>query len=98
MKAKVPILVKFGKIVGEERLKRSLSQEKFAEFVGLYRTYISTIERAEKNLDTLHKRTFAETLNLHLKYPKQYLGEVTIRFTLSSGISSILMLLPIINL
>jgi len=44
------ILGKFGKIVRKERIKRRLSQEKFAEIVGVHRTYIGMIERGEKNI------------------------------------------------
>lgn len=36
----------------------------------------SQLSSMAKNIDTLYERTFAESLNLHLKYPKQCLGEV----------------------
>lgn len=36
----------------------------------------SQLSSLAKNIDTLYERTFAEALNLHLKYPKQCLGEV----------------------
>lgn len=36
----------------------------------------SQLSSLANNIDTLHERTFAEALNLHLKYPKQCLGEV----------------------
>ncbi len=36
----------------------------------------SQLSSMAKNIDTLYERTFAEALNLHLKYPKQCLGEV----------------------
>lgn len=36
----------------------------------------SQLSSMAKNIDTLYERTFAEPLNLHLKYPKQCLGEV----------------------
>ena len=36
----------------------------------------SQLSSLGKNIDTLHERTFAEALNLHLKYPKLCLGEV----------------------
>ena len=47
---KEEILVKFGNKVREERRKKQLSQEKFAEIIGIHRTYIGMIERAEKNI------------------------------------------------
>ena len=36
----------------------------------------SQLSSLTKNIDTLYERTFAESMNLHLKYPKQCLGEV----------------------
>jgi hypothetical protein len=36
----------------------------------------SQLSSLSKNIDTLYERTFAEALNLHLKYPRQCLGEV----------------------
>ncbi len=36
----------------------------------------SQLSSLKKNIDTLYERTFAEALNLHLKYQKQCLGEV----------------------
>ena len=47
---KKDVLIKFGQKVREERLKRKLSQEKFADITGVHRTYIGMIERAEKNI------------------------------------------------
>lgn len=50
MKDKKEILIKFGKKVREERLKRGLSQEDLANKAGVHRTYIGMIERGEKNI------------------------------------------------
>lgn len=36
----------------------------------------SQLSSLAKNIDTLYERTFAEALNLHLRYPKICLGEV----------------------
>lgn len=47
---KKDILIKFGRKVREERLKLKLSQEELADIVGVHRTYIGMIERAEKNI------------------------------------------------
>ncbi len=47
---KSEVLVKFGNQVRSRRMALGISQEVFAERVGLHRTYIGMIERAEKNI------------------------------------------------
>jgi transcriptional regulator with XRE-family HTH domain len=42
---------RFGKRVGEIRLKRKWSQEKLTEESGLHTTYISGIERGRRNVE-----------------------------------------------
>lgn len=42
--------IQFGKNVRALRLKKGLSQEKFAEICDLHRTYIGGIERGERNV------------------------------------------------
>lgn len=44
------VLIKFGKKVRAERDKLAFSQEELASRVGVHRTYIGMIERAEKNI------------------------------------------------
>ncbi len=61
---KKEVLVKFGDRVREERLKLGLSQEKFAEKVGVHRTYIGMIERAEKNITLENIEKIAKAFNL----------------------------------
>lgn len=39
-----------GKNVRAHRVARNLSQEAFADFLGVHRTYLGAIERGEKNL------------------------------------------------
>lgn len=58
------LLQKFAKKVREERLKRGYSQESFAHKVGVHRTYIGMIERAEKNITLTNIEKIAKGLNM----------------------------------
>ena len=62
-----PIQLRFGKAVREERLKKGLSQEKFAEYAGVHRTYIGMIERGEKNITITNIEKIAKALNLSIE-------------------------------
>lgn len=62
---KKDILIKFGKKVREERLKKKLSQEEFADIVGVHRTYIGMIERAEKNITLTNIEKIAKALQIN---------------------------------
>jgi len=44
----------FGSTIREYRLKRKLSQEKLAELSDLHRTYISEVERGERNISLVN--------------------------------------------
>lgn len=46
----------FGRRVRQLRLARGLSQEALAELAGLHRTYVSSLERGQRNvgLDNIH--------------------------------------------
>jgi transcriptional regulator with XRE-family HTH domain len=61
------LLILFGNRIREERLKRKLSQEDFAELTGFHRTYIGMVERAERNVTLLNVEKFAKALNISLK-------------------------------
>ena len=63
---KKEILIKFGNKVRAERLKQNLSQEAFADKVGIHRTYIGMIERAEKNVTLLTIEKIAATLGISI--------------------------------
>ena len=47
-KTKSPVAVSIGKVIRKHRIKLDLSQEKFAELVGLSKNYIGDLERGEK--------------------------------------------------
>jgi transcriptional regulator with XRE-family HTH domain len=59
-------LIKFGEIVRKKRLEKNLSQEDFAELVGVHRTYIGMLERAEKNITLLNIEKIANALNISI--------------------------------
>lgn len=48
------IKVLFGLAVREYRLKRKISQEKLAELSDLHRTYISDVERGDRNVSLIN--------------------------------------------
>ena len=47
-------------------MKKGLSQESFAELVGLHRTYIGMLERGEKNVTLKNIERVTKALNLKL--------------------------------
>jgi transcriptional regulator with XRE-family HTH domain len=57
------ILERFGKRVRERRVAIGLSQEKFAAKCGLDRTYISGIERGQRNVSLRNIQTIAKALD-----------------------------------
>lgn len=61
------ILIKFGKKVREERLKKNISQEELAALAGVHRTYIGMIERAEKNITLVNIQKIAKALGISLE-------------------------------
>ena len=50
------VLVRFGEKVRETRKIRGISQERLAELCGLHRTYVSGVERGERNISLLEHR------------------------------------------
>ncbi len=63
---KEKISIKFGDKVREERSKRGYSQESFSQKVGVHRTYIGMIERAEKNITLVNIEKIAKALDMKL--------------------------------
>ncbi len=59
-------IIKFGEIVRKKRQEKGLSQEDFAELVGVHRTYIGMIERAEKNITLLNIEKIAHALEISI--------------------------------
>lgn len=59
------VFVRFGQKLREIRQQQGISQEKLAELAGLHRTYVSSVERGERNISLLN----IEKLALALKVP-----------------------------
>ena len=55
---------KLGKKVRETRIKEGYSQEEFASLCGLHRTYISDIERGERNVSVENIEKIAKALKI----------------------------------
>ena len=66
MRKKDPVLIKLGNKVRELRKMKNLSQEAFADEVGLDRTYVGGIERGERNIATLNLIRIAIALNVEV--------------------------------
>ena len=57
-------MVRFGKRLREVRTLRGISQEKLAELAGLHRTYISSVERGERNISLVNIESLAKALDV----------------------------------
>lgn len=60
------IKIKFGQKVKELRLEKGLSQEAFADLADLDRTYISSIEKGERNVSIIVIEKVATALNIEI--------------------------------
>src|SRR5262245_6778508 len=60
------LLRRFGDHLRELRLKRKVSQEKLAADAGLHRTYVSSVERGERNISLENIDKLASALNVSL--------------------------------
>lgn len=63
-KVKKLILKQFGFNVRNIREEKNLSQEKLAEKCNLHRTYVSDIERGERNVSIINIYKIATALNV----------------------------------
>lgn len=58
------IKVRFGLAIREYRLKRNISQEKLAELSDLHRTYISDVERGDRNVSLINIEKICSALQI----------------------------------
>lgn len=61
------IRLRFGNKVKELRQKKFLSQEKFAEIVGIHRTYVSSLELGKRNVSLKNIEKIANALECEIK-------------------------------
>jgi transcriptional regulator with XRE-family HTH domain len=64
---KTALQVALGGIVRELRLKRGLSQEQLADRSNLHFTYVSSVERGERNISIENIARLAKALDCQLK-------------------------------
>ena len=64
MSTKEKISIKFGKRVRDFRKYKKLSQQELADLANMHRTYISMIERAEKNISLNGIKRLADALEM----------------------------------
>ena len=61
------VMLRFGERQRVVRLKIGVSQEKLAELAGLHRTYVSSVERGQRNISLLNIEKLAEALDVELR-------------------------------
>ncbi len=58
------VQAQFGERLRGVRQERGISQEKLAELAGLHRTYVSSIERGERNVSLVNIERLADALGV----------------------------------
>ena len=60
------VQVKFGRRLRDTRRKRGISQERLAELADLHRTYVSGVERGERNISLVNIERLARALSVSM--------------------------------
>lgn len=58
------VQVRFGGRLRETRRKKGISQERLADLAGLHRTYVSGVERGERNISLVNIERLAIALDV----------------------------------
>ena len=61
---RLPVLVAFGKVVRHLRREQGFSQETFAQYCGLDRSYLGGVERGERNVTLASMERIIRALHL----------------------------------
>lgn len=61
------VQIRFGERLRQVRSAQGISQEKLAELAGLHRTYVSSVERGERNISLVNIEKLAQALGVTLK-------------------------------
>jgi len=57
----------FGRKLREARAEKGVSQERLAELAGLHRTYVSSVERGERNISLVNIAKLAVALGIEMR-------------------------------
>jgi len=71
---KTALQIAFGKMLRMKRTESELSQEKLADLAGLHFTYVSSVERGERNISLENIGKLAKALNCKIKELMDSLG------------------------
>lgn len=63
---KTPLQESFGQAVRKKRLEQGLSQEKLADLSDLHFTYVSSVERGERNISLSNMAKLAKALGCQI--------------------------------
>ncbi|MEZ5941103.1 MAG: helix-turn-helix transcriptional regulator [Planctomycetaceae bacterium] len=59
--------IRFGQRLRDVRTKQGVSQEKLAADAGLHRTYVSSVERGERNISLMNIHRLALALGVRMR-------------------------------